>query len=113
MTTDGYCARFRGQCDRQLSWLVVVVPGQDGPLKRMWAKRIDQRIKLSSPSCGKFASSVNEKLVGLGIDLDDVNIEGEVTPTMRTDLRDDCFNLMARSNPDTATERVSGCERPR
>jgi hypothetical protein len=56
MTTDGYYARFRGRCDRQLAWFVVVVPGQDGPLKRMWAKQIDQRIKFELALCGKFGS---------------------------------------------------------
>ena len=74
----------------------------------MGAKRIDQRIKFELALCGKFGRRLNGKLVGLGIDRDDVDNEGEVTPTMLTDHRDDCFNLMAPSNPDTATERVPG-----
>jgi hypothetical protein len=55
----------------------------------MWAKQIDQRIKFELALCGKFGSPLNGKLVGLGIDRADVDIEGEVTPTMRTDHRDD------------------------
>jgi len=99
-------ACFGCRCDHKFAGLVLVVAGQDGRFQRVWAERHEQFVEHPHTAQGEFPRSFDGKLVDLGIPW--YQADREVAIAVLLDLRSDCADVRASTNPDTAIYRVPG-----